>query len=113
MSGPDFITEAFPAVRPDGARVTVVVRVGRPTRDARSDDPRDDTHVCRVQLEGIDDRPFACHGVGPVQALHLGLSKVQIDLEHCREALGLRFVWPDGTTRDVRDEWWNGGAGAD
>jgi hypothetical protein len=98
MVEPDFITEELSAVHPDGKRSTVVVRIGKPFRDAPAGDPHNNTHVCPVQLQGIDDESFRVYGEGPIQALHLGLSKVQIDLEHCQETLGLRFVYPDGTT---------------
>ena len=112
MTESDFITEELSAVHPDGRQIAVVVRVGKPFKDAQAGDPHNDTHVCPVQLQGIDDEPFRVYGEGPIQALHLGLSKVQVDLEYCQETLGLRFVWPDGTTRDVKAGWWNGGPAA-
>jgi hypothetical protein len=112
MMEPDFITEELSALHPDGRRATVIVRIGKPFKAAPANDPDNNTHVCPVQLDGIDDKPFPVHGEGPIQALHLGLSKVQVDLECCQETLGLRFVWPDGAMRDVKVGWWNGGPAA-
>ena len=113
MHESDFIAEELLVVYSDGRRSAVVARVGKPFKDAPADDPHNSTHVCLVQLEGIGGGPFPVHGEGPIQALHLGLRKVQLDIEHCQETLGLRFVWPDnGATRDWKSFWCNCGPAA-
>lgn len=94
MNEPDFITEELIAVRPDGTRSTVVVRVGKPTKDAPTDDPENNTHVCLVRCDGVDGGPLRVYGEGPMQALHLGLQAVRLYLECAEADDGLRFVWP-------------------
>lgn len=106
MNELDFIAEELLAVRPDGTQFLVIIRVGRPYRDAPEDDPNDNTHACLVQCEGIDRKPLRIYGEGAMQALHLGLKAIKLHLE-CGEADGLRYASPqNGEPHDWRRFWY-------
>jgi hypothetical protein len=110
MPDPDFIVEKLLALRPDGTRCEVVVRVGKPFEDP----PAKGTYACVVQCSGggtpddEDNEPTRACGEGPMQALHLGLWAVRARLERLEEDHGLRFVFPEsGEPRNWRRFWYD------
>ena len=107
MTESDFIVEELLAIRPNGTKFHVLIRVGKPFKDGPADDLLDNTHVCLVECEGIDLKPLRVCGEGPMQALHLGLKYIWIHLD-LAETDGLRFVWP-GTEEpfDWRKFWFD------
>lgn len=101
----DFVTEELLAVRRDGTRAVVTVRVGKPVKDTRADEDSDKCpYVCLIQCDGTSAKPKRVFGEGPMQALHLGLMMLRLDLE-CEESDGVRFIWPDGEPHDWGQFW--------
>jgi hypothetical protein len=110
MDEPNFILETLCAVRPDGTPAAITVRLGKPTKDARDDDPKSNTYQCVIHCEGLDAAPRVVYGEGPMQALHLGLKMIRVQLESA-EAGGLRFIWPDtGEPQDWQQLWYSDSA---
>lgn len=109
MTESDFIFEELCGVRADGTRSTILVRVGKPTKDARCDDPGANTYQCMIHCGGPEVKPCLVYGEGPMQALHHGLKIIRALLE-LNEAGGLRFIWPDtGESNDWRQFWFGEG----
>ena len=59
-------------IKPDGAVVPLVVRIGRPTPD-----PRGDEWACPSEIDGLDDRYADMVGVSSIQAMALALRLVR------------------------------------
>lgn len=95
MSDPAFIIEQLVAVRPDGSRFDVVLRVGKPYEETGP-------HACVVQVSPLDRKPARIYGQGPMQALFLGLRYVRQRLAAEEEDRGIRFF---GTGDDAPMDW--------
>jgi hypothetical protein len=98
MNDTEFIIEQFVAVRPDGSRFDVVLRVGKPYLD-------DGPHACVVQVSPLDHKPVRICGEGPMQALFLGLRYVRHRLIAEEEDRGVRFHWAGADTPDEPMDW--------
>lgn len=94
MDAPDFIVEKLIAVRPDGRRFDVTIRVGKPYAD-------DGPNACLVQVDPFDPKPLRTFGEGPMQALFLGLRLVRRRLIAEEEDRGVRFFFQTGEDVDV------------
>jgi hypothetical protein len=103
MSDPEFIVEQLVAVRPDGSRFDVVLRVGKPYAD-------NGPHSCVVQLSPLDHKPVRICGEGPMQALFLGLRFIRLRLVAEEEDRGIRFFGTGDGAKEPMDwrHFWYG-----
>jgi hypothetical protein len=103
MTDTDFIVDQLTAVFPDGTRSLVEVRIGKPFKD----DPA--SYKCIIEATGAG-RAIGIGGESPMQALHLGLKMLRVQLELFEKDHGVRFVCPDtGETDDWRRYWFGEG----
>ena len=103
MSGLEFLVEHLTAVRRDGSRYDVVVRVGKPY-------PDNGPHACVIQVTPLDREPVRIYGEGPMQALFLGLQYVRTRLAGEEDYQGVRFFESGVEAQEPKDwrHFWYG-----